>query len=59
LAGCPIGVVVLDPFVGSGTVIAVAQRLGRRGVGTDLSYQDLAKERTAQQGLWFGDEETT
>jgi DNA modification methylase len=59
LAGCPIGGVVLDPFVGSGTVIAVAQRLGRRGVGTDLSYQDLAKERTAQQGLWFGDEETT
>ena len=40
-----------DPFVGSGTVVAVAQRLGRRGVGVDLSYQDLARERTAQRGL--------
>jgi DNA modification methylase len=51
LAGCPIGGLVLDPFVGSGTVVAVAQRLGRRGVGVDLSYQDLARERTAQRGL--------
>jgi site-specific DNA-methyltransferase (adenine-specific) len=47
------GGLVLDPFVGSGTVVAVAQRLGRRGVGVDLSYQDLAKERTAQRGLSF------
>ena len=53
LAGCPLGGLVLDPFVGSGTVVAVAQRLGRRGVGVDLSYQDLAKERTAQRGLSF------
>ncbi len=51
LAGCPPGGLVLDPFVGSGTVVAVAQRLGRRGVGVDLTYQDLAKTRTAQQGL--------
>lgn len=53
LAGCPLGGLVLDPFVGSGTVVAVAQRLGRRGVGVDLSYHDLAKERTAQRGLSF------
>jgi len=53
LAGCPLGGLVLDPFVGSGTVVAVAQRLGRRGVGVDLSYQDLAKKRTAQRGLIF------
>ncbi len=51
LAGCPMGGLVLDPFVGSGTVVAVAQRLGRLGVGVDLSYQDLSKERTAQRGL--------
>jgi DNA modification methylase len=51
LAGCPLGGLVLDPFVGSGTVVAVAQRLGRKGVGVDLSYQDLAKKRTAQRGL--------
>jgi DNA modification methylase len=53
LAGCPFGGLVLDPFVGSGTVVAVAERLGRRGVGVDLSYQDLAKERTRQRGLRF------
>jgi DNA modification methylase len=54
LAGCPMGGLVYDPFCGSGTVLAVAARLGRRGVGTDLSYQDLAKERTAQRGIPFG-----
>jgi DNA modification methylase len=53
LAGCPLGGLVCDPFVGSGTVVAVAERLGRRGVGVDLSYQDLAKERTAQRGIRF------
>ena len=51
LAGCPVGGLVYDPFLGSGTVGAVAERLGRRWVGTDLSYQDLAQSRTAQQGL--------
>lgn len=55
LAGCKIGGLVLDPFVGSGTVVSVAERLGRRGVGVDLSYQDLARERTAQRGLRFTD----
>jgi len=53
LAGCPLGGLVLDPFCGSATVLAVAERLGRRAVGTDLSYQDLAKKRTAQRGLRF------
>jgi DNA modification methylase len=53
LAGCPLGGLALDPFVGSGTVGAVAERLGRRWAGVDLSYQELAKERTAQRGfLW-------
>ncbi len=51
LAGCPVGGLVLDPFIGSGTVGAVAERLGRRWVGTDLGYQPLAQERTAQRGL--------
>ena len=39
--------VVLDPFVGSGTVLAVARRLGRRSIGVDLNpeYAVLAKER--------------
>jgi DNA modification methylase len=56
LAGCPLGGFVLDPFLGSGTVGAVAERLGRRWVGTDLSYQPLAQARTAQRGLRFADD---
>jgi len=55
LAGCPLGGLVLDPFVGSGTVGAVAERLGRRWVGTDLSYHRLAAARTAQRGLRWHD----
>ena len=51
LAGCPVGGLVFDPFLGSGTVGAVAERLGRRWVGTDLTYQDLASARTAQRGI--------
>ena len=33
--------VVLDPFVGSGTTVATALELGRRGVGIDLSEKYL------------------
>lgn len=56
LAGCPVGGIVLDPFLGSGTVGQVAERLGRRWVGTDLnpSYHQLANKRTAQRGLGLG-----
>jgi hypothetical protein len=46
--------VVLDPFVGTGTVPAVAHHLGRHGVGTDLSrdYLRLAEWRcTADRAL--------
>jgi len=39
--------VVFDPFVGSGTTLVVAQRLGRQGVGLDLSrdYCEMARDR--------------
>lgn len=55
LAGSRFGDLIFDPFSGSGTVLAVAQRLGRRAVGTDLNpaYHELAKKRTAQRGLRF------
>jgi DNA modification methylase len=41
---------VLDPFVGSGTTLAVAQRLGRKGVGTDINdeYLELAQKRLSK-----------
>lgn len=49
LAGCPEGGVVLDPFTGSGTVGAVACRLGRRFVGIELNpdYVKMAERRIA------------
>ncbi len=44
--------VVLDPFVGTGTVPMVARALGRYGVGIDLSadYLRLARWRTFESG---------
>ncbi|MBX3117422.1 MAG: site-specific DNA-methyltransferase [Fimbriimonadaceae bacterium] len=37
LAGCPLGGVVLDPFAGTGTMLRVALRLGRKGLGIELN----------------------
>ena len=36
------GDVVLDPFCGCGTAVAVAQRLGRKWVGIDVTYLAIA-----------------
>ena len=49
LAGSSHGDLVLDPFVGSGTVGMVALELGRRCLGIELQpdYLRLANERTA------------
>lgn len=54
LAGSRVGDIVLDPFFGSGTTGAVAEKHGRRWIGFDLGYADLAKERTAQRSLPMG-----
>jgi DNA modification methylase len=44
--------IVLDPFVGTGTTIGVAQALGRTGIGVDLSmdYARLAQWFTQGDG---------
>ena len=56
LAGCPEGGICLDPFLGSGTTIAVALELGRQGWGIELNpeYVKLAEARIADitPSLW-------
>ncbi len=53
LAGAPVGGIVLDPFMGSGTTAQVAQNLGRQYIGCELNpaYMELQNIRTAQQSL--------
>lgn len=52
LSGSRQGDLVLDPFLGSGTVGMVAQRHGRRWIGIDLGFEELATERTALVDEW-------
>jgi site-specific DNA-methyltransferase (cytosine-N4-specific) len=44
---------ILDPFMGSGTVAQVAQDLGRRWLGCELNpaYAEMCERRTRQAGL--------
>jgi DNA modification methylase len=53
MAGAPVGGIVLDPFMGSGTTAQVAQNLGRQYIGCELNpaYMKLQNIRTAQQSL--------
>ena len=53
MAGAPIGGIVLDPFMGSGTTAQVAQNLGRKYLGCELNteYEILQRERLKQQSL--------
>jgi site-specific DNA-methyltransferase (adenine-specific)/site-specific DNA-methyltransferase (cytosine-N4-specific) len=45
--------IVLDPFMGSGTTILVANRLGRNSIGIDLlkEYYSMVKQETIQKQL--------
>lgn len=47
LSTCPIDGIVLDPFSGTGSTVDAAIRLGRRGIGIDVSrqYTEIAKKR--------------
>jgi len=49
LSFCPPGGTVLDPMCGSGTTLAVAQRLGRNAIGIDIreSQVELTRRRLA------------
>jgi len=53
LAGAPIGGIVLDPFMGSGTTAQVAQNLGRQYLGCELNadYKPLQDKRISQMSL--------
>lgn len=44
---CPLDGIVLDPFAGTGTAILAAAKLGRRGIGIDISevYLQTAASR--------------
>jgi len=49
------GHVVLDPFCGCGTTVAVAERLGRRWIGIDLTHLAITLMRHRLQDT-FGDD---
>ncbi len=56
LAGCPEGGIVLDPFIGSGTVGVVATNLRRKYVGIEINpaYVALAEARILREGNHTG-----
>ncbi len=53
LAGAPVGGIVLDPFMGSGTTAQVAENLGRQYLGCELNpeYKPLQDKRLRQMSL--------
>jgi site-specific DNA-methyltransferase (adenine-specific) len=47
LAGCPVGGIVFDPFMGTATTAIVALKLGRKFIGSELNpkYAEIANRR--------------
>ena len=58
LAGCPEGGTVLDPFMGSGTTLAVALNHERNAIGIELNpaYCELARTRIQRRNPMFTSE---
>ena len=58
LAGCPKGGVILDPFIGSGTVGFVALMQDRNYIGIELNeeYVNLARKRIKTEVKKLGKE---
>jgi hypothetical protein len=54
-AGEPVPQTVLDPFLGAGTTLLVADRLGRHGVGVELNpeYAQMARRRITNDAPLF------
>lgn len=54
-AGCPVGGTVLDPFLGSGTTLMVADQLDRHGIGVELNptYAEMARKRITNDAPLF------
>lgn len=51
--------IVLDPFVGSGTMLRVCQQTNRRGIGIDINeeYVQMCKERLEEDFTGFDSED--
>ncbi len=58
-AGDPVPQTVLDPFVGTGTTVLVADRLQRHGIGIELNaeYAEMARRRVHDSAPMFADVE--